>query len=96
MKKLLSLFLVLLLLAGCAPATTDTTDTTAEATTDTMTDKEVTVAVISDLQSLDQFYTTDGTSFIAIASAISGLTQIAEDGSVLPAIASSHLSLKSL
>jgi len=92
MKKLLSIFLVLLLLAGCAPTTTtDTTDPDAEATetADMMEEKVVTVATISDLQSLDQFYTTDGTSFIAIASAISGLTQIAEDGSVLPDIAKS-------
>ena len=83
-KLLIVIGLVLSLLAGCAGGAGTTTTTGGE-----KAEKSVVVQTDADLSSMDHNIATDGTSFIAIALGIDGLTDLDANGVVLPDLAKS-------
>lgn len=82
LKGLLISLLVLCLVAGCGGS--KDTPAGAEGQADA---KVLTVATTTDIQSMDYHLATDGTSFIAIANMVVGLTEIDANNQVQPEIA---------
>ena len=92
LKKPLALALTAAMLAGCGgssasgAASTDGAASGGSASGDAST---VTVAIDADLNTMDYEIATDGNSFIMQSLVMSGLTELAADGSPLPELAES-------
>jgi oligopeptide transport system substrate-binding protein len=68
------------MLTGCASTTTTDTETPTDDVT--VATKELVVATLTDIQSMDNVPATDGTSFIAMQNITSGLTSVNADGTI--------------
>ena len=93
LKKPLALALAAAMLAGCGGSSTSSgatsTDGAASGGSASGDASTVTVAIDADLNTMDYEIATDGNSFIMQSLVMSGLTELAADGSPLPELAES-------
>lgn len=91
LKKPLALALAAAMLAGCGGSSTSSgatsTDGAASGGSASGDASTVTVAIDADLNTMDYEIATDGNSFIMQSLVMSGLTQLAADGTPLPELA---------
>jgi len=92
LKKPLALALTAAMLAGCGGSSASgatSTDGAASGGSASGDASTVTVAIDADLNTMDYEIATDGNSFIMQSLVMSGLTELAADGSPLPELAES-------
>ena len=92
MKKLLMILLCLLMLVGCSSGGgTETAEPTATTEPTAAAEKELVVATLTDVQSMDNVPATDGTSFIALQNITAGLTSVTATEAIEPEVADSWI-----